>query len=103
MAGGGISSRPVARVKSKVTPEEVKPFIAQANKITALAGLQKGAPVMTGGVPDYGVGDRVRHVKYGDGTVKALVNETKDYKVTVEFDQMGQKIMYASFAKLQKI
>jgi len=31
------------------------------------------------------------------------VSETRDYKVTVDFDAYGKKIMYASFAKLEKL
>ena len=54
-------------------------------------------------VPDYAAGDRVRHVKYGDGTVSAMEKNPRDYKVTVQFDDCGQKIMYAGFAKLRKI
>jgi len=45
----------------------------------------------------------VRHVKFGEGTVRALTREPRDYKVTVDFDGAGQKIMYASFAKLKRI
>ena len=52
---------------------------------------------------DYGEGDRVRHMKFGEGTVKAIVDGGKDYEVTVVFDTVGQKKMFASFAKLQKI
>ncbi len=52
---------------------------------------------------DYGAGDRVRHVKFGDGTVKAVVEGGRDYEVTVEFDRVGQKKMFASFAKLVKL
>ena len=80
-----------------------KPFIAQANKVASLAGLQKGFGTSGNETLDYGVGDRVRHVKFGEGTVRAVGKEPKDYKVTVDFDGLGQKIMYASFAKLQKI
>lgn len=52
---------------------------------------------------DYGVDDRVRHVKFGDGIVKDIVEGGRDYEVTVEFDRVGQKKMFASFAKLEKI
>ena len=30
-------------------------------------------------------GDRVRHVKFGDGTVISVVKETRDDKVTVQY------------------
>jgi len=53
--------------------------------------------------PDCSEGDRVTHLKFGDGTVKSVEEDTKDYKVTVEFDDFGTKIMYAKFAKLEKI
>jgi DNA helicase-2/ATP-dependent DNA helicase PcrA len=49
------------------------------------------------------VGDRVSHVKYGVGEVTSLEKGPKDYKVTVMFDECGQKIMYAAFAKLKKL
>ncbi len=51
----------------------------------------------------YGVGDRVRHVKFGDGEVTDIKDGARDYEVTVLFDRVGQKRMFASFAKLQKI
>ena len=52
---------------------------------------------------DYEVGDTVRHVKFGVGIVKNIVEGGKDYEVTVEFDKVGVKKMFASFAKLKKI
>lgn len=52
---------------------------------------------------DYGAGDRVKHIKFGAGTVKSVKDGGKDYEVTVEFDGAGTKKMFASFAKLQKI
>ncbi|MDR1018597.1 MAG: DNA helicase PcrA, partial [Lachnospiraceae bacterium] len=56
-----------------------------------------------GGKLDYSVGDRVRHFKFGEGTVKNIVSGGKDYEVTVDFDKVGNKIMFAAFAKLKKI
>lgn len=52
---------------------------------------------------DYGVGDRVRHIKFGDGEVVAVIEGGRDYEVTVDFDKAGTKKMFASFAKLKKI
>ncbi|MDD3218476.1 MAG: DNA helicase PcrA [Lachnospiraceae bacterium] len=52
---------------------------------------------------DYGVGDRVKHIKFGEGTVKNVVEGGKDYEVTVEFDKAGVKKMFAAFAKLKRI
>ena len=52
---------------------------------------------------DYRVGDRVKHIKFGIGTVQEIVNGGKDYEVTVDFEGYGRKRMFASFAKLQKV
>ena len=52
---------------------------------------------------DYGVGDRVRHVKFGEGMVTDILDGERDYEVTVDFDKVGTKRMFASFAKLKKV
>ena len=52
---------------------------------------------------DYSTGDRVKHIKFGEGTVVEIVHGGKDFEVTVEFDRVGRKKMFASFAKLKKV
>jgi DNA helicase-2/ATP-dependent DNA helicase PcrA len=52
---------------------------------------------------DYKVGDRVKHMKFGEGTVLGIEDGPRDYQVTVNFDTAGQKVMMASFAKLKKV
>lgn len=59
--------------------------------------------VTKSGSLDYEVGDTVRHIKFGVGIVKEIVEGGRDYEVTVEFDKVGVKKMFASFAKLKKI
>ena len=101
---GGRSARPRLKAvyKKPSTDESKKPFIAKlTGSGNSLSSLSKGMPVSASG-PDYEVGDRVRHVKYGEGTVKAIEENPRDYKVTVVFDDYGQKIMMAAFAKLVK-
>ncbi len=91
-----------ASVKNYTSPEN-RPYIAGGSTATfAAGGIGKGMPAM-GVMPDYGEGDRVKHIKYGEGTVLALEQGAKDYQVTVDFDSAGQKIMYAAFAKLVKV
>ncbi len=96
--GAGVSVfatgvRPKAVLKKKTTPDSVKPFIAQV----------AGANNTSAGAVNYTTGDRVRHSRFGDGTVLHMEPGPKDTKVTVQFDECGQKIMYATFAKLVKI
>ncbi len=51
----------------------------------------------------YGVGDRVAHMKFGNGTVTGIIEGGRDFEVTVDFDTAGTKKMFASFAKLKNI
>lgn len=51
----------------------------------------------------YDVGDRVSHVKFGDGKVIKIEDIGRDYEVTVAFDDIGEKTLFAAFAKLEKI
>lgn len=71
----------------------------------AFAAIQKGSGLMakkSEGL-SYGVGDRVRHVKFGDGTVTEIKEGGRDYEVTVQFDTAGVRKMFALSAKLIKI
>ena len=97
-------------VFQKPEPEEKrKPSAYQQARqaFRAKAFVQPGAARSFGSPkgegPGYQVGDRVRHVKFGEGTVTAMVEGGRDYEVTVDFDGPGTKKMFAAFAKLQKI
>ena len=71
----------------------------------AFAAIQKGSGLMakkSEGL-SYGVGDRVRHVTFGDGTVTEIKEGGRDYEVTVQFDTAGVRKMFALLAKLIKI
>ena len=92
------ASKPVA-IKAKPAAA-VKPFIAG---MTTLANLQKGSEIGGGAAPDYVAGDRVVHMKFGEGTVLSVEKRPKDYEVSVDFDNAGVKKMFAGFAKLRKI
>lgn len=52
---------------------------------------------------EYVVGDRVRHMKFGEGTVQTIQAGGRDFEVTVDFEKAGVKKMFASFAKLKKV
>jgi len=81
--GGGISK--FAR-KSQAVPFKMREFtVTKADHL------------------DYSVGDRVRHVKFGEGTVLKIEDGKRDYEVVVNFDHVGERRMMASFAKLVRI
>lgn len=81
-----------------------QPFAAVSGK-QPFSALQKGSQLTAekGGNLSYGVGDRVRHVKFGEGTVLEIKEGGRDYEVTVEFDSAGVRKMFAMFAKLVKV
>ena len=113
-SGSGSKSGVASTYKLKASPKTTtikraqpkdKPYISGAaatHTKGSLAGLSKGMPTKMQ-KPDYQEGDRVSHIRYGNGTVTSLEEGPRDYKVTVEFDDCGQKIMYAAFAKLKKM
>ena len=88
-------NRPAAKKNSAVWN---KPAVSMAD-------IQKGAPKVAASLDElgYAVGDRVKHVKFGEGTVQNIVSGGRDFEVTVQFDSAGVKKMFASFAKLVKI
>lgn len=99
-----FDARPKAILRPRATAPARKPYIAQGiGALNELAGISKGSAVGMPAVPDYAEGDRISHVKYGEGTVLSMQKEPRDYKVTVLFDKAGQKVMYASFAKLKRV
>ena len=51
----------------------------------------------------YEVGDRVRHARFGVGSVLEIKDGKQDFEVTVEFDELGRRKMLAGFAKLEKL
>ena len=72
---------------------------------TSFSDLRKGSR-LTAEKTDklsYDTGDRVRHVKFGEGTVLDIRDGGRDFEVTVEFDTSGVRKMFAMFAKLVKI
>lgn len=94
----------VSRMDVRSKTGDAKPFILKStNALNQLSSISKGSDLMGTGAVDYSVGDRVEHVKFGQGTVLAIESRPRDSVVTVEFDDVGQKIMYASFAKLKKV
>ena len=124
-----LRTKPYGAAKSFMEP--VKPYAAAPSVYTerkkAYAAPKKrgvgttpvtvgGNPFGAGNVPSgraaepavpgrigYGEGDWVRRARYGEGTVLKIEPGPRDSQVTVVFDEAGQKIMYAGFAKLQKV
>lgn len=76
------------------TQKNYKPFITPE---------PKNIPGSNMGTLDYGVGDTVKHIKFGTGKVTDIIMGGKDYEVTVDFARFGTRKLIASFAKLTRI
>ena len=51
----------------------------------------------------YSEGDRVRHMRFGEGSVQKITPSGADFEVTVAFDNGNTRNMLSSFAKLKKV
>lgn len=93
-------SKPTDFSRTKASPytkDRKNPF---ANNPYIQKGMGSTSPA---GAPDYQVGDRVSHTKFGQGIVRSLTKLTNDYEVVIEFDGFGQRKLRSSFAKLTKL
>ncbi len=81
--------------------KDFKESIQEANKEKIFFGkeliLQKPKNI------DLNVGDRVNHIKFGNGIILEIEEIANDYRISVDFDKFGIKRMSLAFAKLSKI
>lgn len=54
-------------------------------------------------IDEFNDGDRIRHRKFGEGTIVSSERFGRDFKLEVIFDTGEKKILMAAFAKLEKI
>ena len=99
-SGGGVTRKEVDMPKSTAYAQSRQAFRAQP--FSSPKPAQNFGVKVSGGL-EYGVGDRVKHMKFGEGLVLSVVEGGRDYEVTVQFDTAGVKKMFAGFAKLVKI
>jgi ATP-dependent DNA helicase UvrD/PcrA len=82
---------------------------------TPAAGWQKASPLprvpaldppdeVSQDTPRYVRGERVRHRRFGSGTIRGLTGAGRDLKVTVQFDDedVGQKQLLVAYAGLER-
>ena len=104
LSTGAVFQKGSEEGQEKPKPQSAYQQARQVFRAKAFAGLKQGKQF---GSPsnslDYQVGDRVRHMKFGDGTVTNIIEGGRDYEVTVDFDGPGTKKMFAAFAKLVRI
>lgn len=88
--------------KNTFTPASVKSFSSASS--SGSSGASSGSSLSSSlDEINYSVGDTVRHIKFGKGTVTEMVKGGNDYEITVDFEKVGEKRMFASLAKLKKL
>lgn len=92
---------PTAERKVKQQQHQ-KGNIFSENSLISKGFGQKSASTAPAAI-DYKVGDRVKHMRFGEGTVTAMSESGSDYQVSVAFDNNVNRKMMASFAKLKKL
>lgn len=80
-------------------PKAVAKPVANINP--GLSGLTKGSDLT--GETNYKKGDRVSHIKFGEGVITNIDNSGKSTYITIEFNDYGQRILDSRFAKLNLI
>lgn len=112
LLGGAVRNPDVTKTLSEVPSQSFRQAASKINPIFSTRSAYENKPYQatafssntTSSISlDYGNGDRVKHMKFGEGTVVQVVEGGRDYEVTVDFDKVGTKKMFASFAKLKKV
>lgn len=114
LTGGYGSNKPELSAISNIgygRPKPARNDYAKNNpysKITATnpsanPGFGKAFPMGTSGDVKYEVGDNVKHLKFGRGVVTSVTKAGSDQEITVQFERVGEKRMYASLVKMKKI
>ncbi len=95
--------------------EDASAMAARAQNVLSQAGItikpeiemarfrEKSAPTPAVSEFDFKSGDRVRHRKFGNGTVVSSQAFGRDAIVVIDFDTAGNKRLMAAFAKLERI
>ena len=104
-AGAGFGGSPSESFGTKTygKPSPTAFDLPKKSPVTPASSIGKTFTVQKMDKLDYQVGDRVKHIKFGPGTVEKIEDAKKDFEVTVNFDRCGVRSMFASFAKLKKI
>lgn len=81
------------------------PYTKKTANPSANPGFGKAFPMGAGStsVDSYEVGDTVKHLKFGKGVVTSVVPAGSDREITVDFERVGEKRMFASLVKMKKL
>jgi DNA helicase-2/ATP-dependent DNA helicase PcrA len=91
--------KPTAPAKPYNSIENIAEFFASRGKKFT---LPKAAPEEPTGKRGFRPGQKVRHPKYGEGTVYQREGEGEEAKITVQFPRFGLKKLVEKYAQLER-
>jgi DNA helicase-2/ATP-dependent DNA helicase PcrA len=98
--GGSYDSNVSAYLRGRTTPR--KNVTTRSNELPIVQSRTPAANAALG--PQFKVGDRVSHAKFGAGTISQVLGEGEKAIYSIQFDQIaGKKLLDPKFAKLDKI
>ncbi len=83
--------------RGKIIPQVITKVKSELYRAKPQAGAKQET------YTDFSVGDRVRHPKFGDGTIVAVQRFERDAMLELKFDSGETKRLMAVFAKLEKL
>ena len=102
-AGAGVpagpSRKPTAPAKPYNSIENIAEFFASRGKKFTVPKAPVEAPT---GKRGFRPGQKVRHPKYGEGTVYQREGEGEEAKITVQFPRFGLKKLVEKYAQLER-
>jgi DNA helicase-2/ATP-dependent DNA helicase PcrA len=91
--------KPTAPAKPYNSIENIAEFFASRGKKFT---VPKTAPEEPTGKRGFRPGQKVRHPKYGEGTVYQREGEGEEAKITVQFPRFGLKKLVEKYAQLER-
>lgn len=86
---------------------KTNPYTRSVSNPSANPGFGKAFPMggstSSSSSDSYEVGDTVKHLKFGKGVVTSVVPAGSDKEITVDFERVGEKRMFASLVKMKKL
>ena len=95
----GVRAKPTQPARSYNSIENIAEFFASRGKKFALPKVKVEEPT---GKRGFRPGQRVRHPKYGEGTVYQREGEGEEAKITVQFPRFGLKKLVEKYAQLER-
>jgi DNA helicase II / ATP-dependent DNA helicase PcrA len=99
VASGSMRQKPTAPAKPYNSIENIAEFFASRGKKFSVPKTPAEQPT---GKRGFRPGQKVRHPKYGEGTVYQREGEGEEAKITVQFPRFGLKKLVEKYAQLER-